>query len=245
MHLAARPGVVLLGTRLSLALVLRVLQRVRLVDVKSQIFLQLLDLCLRCLTSLEVLLGLCLQRTVRLHEVVVELDELLHFLESVARHLGLVAHLVLRTVLLGIFVAGNEGLVLAREQHDTLLRLHLGLQVLLIEGIDFLALQVDVDADQIDELLNRVNGLVLNGLLWTDHLLELSTQVRHRLELVRRNQPTELRCQVRDRLQVGDLPVHEPADVGHVRKLEPEELTVELQIVVFLHILVVFHALRD
>lgn len=55
------------------------LKRVGLVDVEGQVFLQLLNLVILVLHLLIVLLGLLLERAVRLHEVVVKFDELLHF----------------------------------------------------------------------------------------------------------------------------------------------------------------------
>lgn len=42
-----------------------------------------------------------------------------------------------------------------------------------------------------------------------------------------------------------DFPIEEPAHVSHVRQFETKEFTVELEVVIFLDILIVFHALRN
>jgi hypothetical protein len=85
-----------------------VLKRVSLVDIESQIFLQLLDFALQSLAGLEVLLALRLKCRIGLHKVVVELDKLLHLGECVASNVSLVAHLVLvLTIPLRVLVAGS------------------------------------------------------------------------------------------------------------------------------------------
>lgn len=81
-HLGILVSVVsqLLWASLHLVLVQGVLHSVGLVDIEGEILLQFLNFAISNLDLLEVLLGLRLQGTVRLHEVIVELDELLHLL---------------------------------------------------------------------------------------------------------------------------------------------------------------------
>lgn len=61
---------------------------------------------------------------------------------------------MLDCLLLRIFVACDEGLILTSQKHNSLLILHLCLDVLFVEGINFLSLQIEVNADQVNELLN-------------------------------------------------------------------------------------------
>jgi len=125
-----------------------VLKRASLVDVEGQVPLQLLDLVVRNLHLLIVLIGLLLEGAIRLHEVVVKFDELLHFGESVPRDLSLVLHFVAVVVNLSrVLVTGGEGLILARKQHDPLLRLHLLFHVRLVLTIQLLPEHVEVDSD--------------------------------------------------------------------------------------------------
>ena len=108
------------------------------------------------LTLPEVVLGLGLQLTVRIHQVIIEFDKLLHFLQSISCHLSLVCCIVLLYTALfrGVLVASCKGLVLSREEHDPLFILHLGLQLCLIEGIDLLPLHIEIDTDKIGKCLH-------------------------------------------------------------------------------------------
>lgn len=74
-------------------LLAHMLELTGLVDVESQIALKLHNLPLSDLHLLEICLSLILQGSVRLHEVIVELDELLHLSQSVPSHVRLVSHL--------------------------------------------------------------------------------------------------------------------------------------------------------
>ena len=123
------------------------LETVGLVDVEGQIFLKLLNLALGNLASLEVLLRLRLQSSIRLHQIVVEFDQLLHLMKRVTGHLSLVTHLVLGCLLLGILVSSDKCLVLTSQKHNTLLVLHLCLNLLFVKGINLLPLQIKVNAD--------------------------------------------------------------------------------------------------
>ena len=89
-----------------------------------------------------------------MHQFVVEFDKLLHLLECVTSHLGLVPHLVLHSLLLSVLVAGDESLVLTGQKHNSLFRLHFGLKLCLVEGIDLVTLQGEVDSNEVSQLLN-------------------------------------------------------------------------------------------
>ena len=205
----------LLGTSaasdgLSLVLVEGVLHRVGLVDVEGEILLQFLNLTLANLNLLEVLLGLLLQGAIRLHEVVVEFDQLLHFLESIPCHLCLVLNIVLGRLLpLGVLIASYKSLVLSREHHDALLELHLGFNLLLWKSFNLVSLQGEVDFDEVSNLIERIGLLGLKNLLWGKHLLKTSAHVQHWFVLLHRDETAKLTSQIGDSLQMGDLPVQE------------------------------------
>jgi len=102
-----------------------VFELVGFVDVEGEIALQFRNLGFSDLALLEVGLSLLLQRRVRLHQVVVKLDELLHLSEGVTSHLCLRTHLARRCLLMRILVAVHESRVLSHQQLDPLLVLHL------------------------------------------------------------------------------------------------------------------------
>ena len=136
------------------------------------------------MAGLEVLLSLSLESSVRLHQIVVKFDQLLHLLERITGHFGLILHFMLHGLLLGILVPSHEGLILPRQQHDSLLILHLRFDKFFIQGVNLLPLQIEIDSDQVDKLLNRINLRILMRLLRADHLLKLATQVTCRLKLL-------------------------------------------------------------
>ena len=152
---------------------------------------------------------------------------------------------MLHSLLLSVFVASDESLILTSEQHDTLFVFHLCLDFLLIEGFDLLSLQIEIYANQVNKLLDRVDLGVLMGLLWANHLLQLTAQVTSRLELLSRDETLKLSSQISYGLQVRDLPVQEATHIGHACQLETEELTVKLKVLLRLSALIVVHALRN
>lgn len=230
---------------LLLAPVYVLLQLVRLVDVESQITLQLSDLRLSHLALLKIGLSLLLERCIGLHEVVVELNKLLHFGKGITSHLSLVAHLACRLLLLGILVSRNERLVFSHEELDALLVLHLGSHLGLGQRLNLIPLLVEVGSHEVSKLLHRLNCLRLQLLLRREHLLKRASHVTHGLEFLDRDESAKLGSQVADCLQVRNLPVEEPAQVAKVVQLKREELAVEAQVLLVVHFLLVVHALRD
>ena len=73
----------------------------------------------------------------------------------------------------------------------------------------------------------------------------MTTHVSHWLELLHRDQAAKLRGQVRDGLQVRDLPVEEAAQVRQTSEFEGEKLTVQSEIVLGVELLLIVESLRD
>ena len=101
---------------------------------------------------------------------------------------------MLCSLFLCIFVTSDKRLILTSQKHDFLLIFHLSLDIFLIQAIDFLSLQVEIYTDQVYDLLNRIELLI--GLLRTNHLFKLASQVSSWLELLDRNQTAQLLTQI-------------------------------------------------
>ena len=69
------------------------LKLVGLIDVESQITLELNDLALSDLVLVKIFLRLLLLLLVGLHQGIIQFDELLHLSQSVPSHVRLVSHL--------------------------------------------------------------------------------------------------------------------------------------------------------
>lgn len=143
------------------------------VYVEGQVLLKLLNLCLGHLALLEVLLRLLLKRTIRRHQVVVELDQLLHFDQGVPRNVSLavgIGHRVL--ALLSLLIADGESLVFPSEHRDSLLVLQLAAHFSLRERINLITLLIEVELNEVGQLVQAVRSLRLELLLRSQHLLE-------------------------------------------------------------------------
>ena len=75
-------------------------------------------------------------------------------MERITSHLSLVTHLILHSPLLSVLVAGDESLVLTSQEHNPLFRLHFGLKLCLVKGVNLVTLQGEVDSNEFGQLLN-------------------------------------------------------------------------------------------
>lgn len=176
--------------RASLHFVLIVLHCVGLVDVKSEVLLQFLNFALGKLHLLEILLCLLLQGSIWLHQVIIELDKLLHLLKRISGHLCLILNVAFGSISLSILIAGNKSLILSRKHHNSLFKFHLGLHLLLRESFNLISLESEIDFNKVGNLIKRTCLLRLENLLWWEHCLKTATHIQHWFVLLDRDKTT-------------------------------------------------------